>query len=150
MINHLRHSPEFLLITWGFVLNVAWEFLQSPLYTDTYIQSTSYLLICRFYCAAEDVLVLLFSHWITSALFRTRHWFVQRGALPSVLFVTWGLIFTAASEWVNTQLKHTWAYMPAMPTVFSVGLISLLQWIVVPIIVVMLLRRAQKRNAMQL
>jgi hypothetical protein len=48
-----------------------------------------------------------------------------------------GIAYTAYSEWLNVNVRGSWAYSPAMPTlpVLGTGLAPLLQWIVVPILV---------------
>lgn len=46
-------------------------------------------------------------------------------------------------EWLSTQVLHSWAYGPAMPVVpgLRVGLSPVLQWLVVPLVVIWFTRR---------
>lgn len=47
-----------------------------------------------------------------------------------------GLAYTLFSEWLNVNVRGSWAYSALMPLVplgfFSIGLSPLLQWLVVP------------------
>jgi hypothetical protein len=45
-----------------------------------------------------------------------------------------GLAYTVFSEWLNTEIRGSWAYtawMPALPLIGS-GLAPFLQWVLVP------------------
>jgi hypothetical protein len=88
------------------------------------------------------VLILLSAFWLTSLVYRSRRWFARSGALAPGLFVVIGLAYTAWSEWANTSLRDAWQYQPQMPTLFGIGLAPLLQWLVIPPILVLLLRRS--------
>ena len=66
-----------------------------------------------------------------------------RNAAPGVLggfskvalvTVVLGLIYTIFSEWLNTEIRGSWAYAEIMPVVpvIGAGLSPLLQWIIVP------------------
>lgn len=131
--------PELRLCLWGFVLNAVWEAVQSPLYTD-YHRGVWYLIWTRLHCTGGDVLILLAAFWSTALGFRDRHWADRAGWPAALLFVTIGLTFTVWSEIHNTQIVRTWTYAAAMPRIGSVGLAPLLQWMVIPPILVVLLR----------
>lgn len=45
-----------------------------------------------------------------------------------------GLAYTIYSEWHNTTVTLSWAYSPAMPTLFGIGLSPVVQWMVIPVI----------------
>jgi hypothetical protein len=47
-----------------------------------------------------------------------------------------GLAYTVFSEWLNTEIRGSWAYTDAMPQLplVGAGLSPLAQWIVVPLI----------------
>ncbi|HVT58910.1 MAG TPA: hypothetical protein VHR45_10960 [Thermoanaerobaculia bacterium] len=126
---------------WGFVLNALWEALQTPLYADS-DREPSHLLWTRLHCTVGDVLILLGCFWAVSALWRDRQWFYRREGCRAPLFVGFGLAYTAASELYNTRLAHAWAYGPQMPRLFGVGLAPLLQWLVLPSILLIVLRRS--------
>jgi len=137
----VRQLPEATLVLYGLFASLVWEFGHSALYVDHAQRDTSYILWTRFHCSIGDVLILLGSFWWTSLWFRTRFWFVQNRHSASALFLLSGFAYTVWSEWYNTRIAHSWAYAPAMPTVFGIGLSPLAQWLVIPGLLVLLLRQ---------
>lgn len=136
--------PELLLVIWGFLLNAAWEFLHSSLYVD-HATGWAYVLWSRVHCTVGDVLILLVCFWLTALVMRSRHWFAKSNRLlPSALFVIFGLAYTMFSEWFNTTIRESWTYAASMPTVVGIGLSPILQWIVIPPIIVLILSKSKK------
>ena len=136
-----RSVPEIKLIGWGFLLNGIWEFLQSPLYAD-HDRGTIYIFWSRLHCTAGDLLILLGAYWITSLMFRTRSWPTGKSYPALLVFIGCGFIYTAWSEWFNTRIAGTWTYAPSMPMIFGVGASPLLQWLLIPVALVFLLKRS--------
>jgi len=136
----LLSTQEVKLIGVGFLLNGFWEFLQSPLYAD-HERGTFYILWSRLHCTVGDVLILLVAYWITSLIFRTRSWTTEKGWPAVLVFISSGLFYTAWSEWFNTRIAHEWTYAHAMPLVFGIGVAPLLQWLVIPGVLIYTLRR---------
>ncbi len=145
LLPQLGGLPEVRLAVWGFLLNGLWEFLQSPLYADWHREWT-YLLWTRLHCTAGDVLILLCSFWGSSVMFKTRHWMGGRPVVPVVVFVTFEFGYTVWSEWFNTGIRAAWGYSPTMPQVLGLGVTPLVQWVVVPILMVTLFRAAERRR----
>lgn len=54
-----------------------------------------------------------------------------------------GVLITIAAEWVLTEGIERWTYAPSMPTlpVLGTGLLPLLQWIILPPLVVWFVHR---------
>ncbi len=65
---------------------------------------------------------------------------MKRGRVVGALFVLFGLAYTAWSEWFNTSVRGAWAYAPEMPQILGIGLSPLLQWLVLPTLLVLILR----------
>lgn len=134
-------APEVRLALWGFPLNLGWELLQTPLYSDSG-RGLFYLLWTRVHCALGDVLILLGAFWATALLCRSRRWVEGRwGRWGAALFVSAGFGYTIWSEWLNTSVRAGWGYRPEMPQLLGIGLTPLLQWLLIPPILVALLRR---------
>ena len=131
--------PEVRLAAWGALLNGLWEFLQSPLYAD-HARGWLYVLRTRLHCTGGDLLILLGAFWITSAVFRGRQWWARPRWGAVLLFLLLGLGYTAWSELHNTQVRGAWEYTSAMPLLFGVGAAPLLQWALLPAIVLILVR----------
>ena len=133
-------APEVILVVGGLLLNFAWEPLQTPLNADA-SQPWRYLLWTRAHCTGGDVLILLAAHAVTALAARERRWARRERRAPILAFILTGLAYTAWSEWFNTRISLSWAYAELMPTVFGIGAAPLLQWLVIPTILVALLRR---------
>ncbi len=71
-------------------------------------------------------------------------WPVQRFVPVAVLAITFGVLYTVFNEWLNVDMRGSWAYSDHMPIVppLGTGLSPLLQWIVVPVIGFWWARRA--------
>ena len=50
------------------------------------------------------------------------------------------MAFTAWSEWYNVYRVGNWGYTASMPTVFGIGLSPLLQWLILPPVMVAVYR----------
>ncbi len=137
--------PELQLAVIGFGLSVVWEFLQSPFYTDTFEASWGAIVFNRLRCAGGDVLILLAAFWLVS-LGWGRGWIDAGGWTPVSVFLVIGIAYTTYSEHVNVHLVERWAYSRWMPTIAGIGLIPLVQWVVVPILSALYVR---KRNRQQ-
>src|SRR3546814_14768649 len=63
-------------------------------------------------------------------------WPQARFHAVAALAILGGLAYTIFSEWLNTEIRGSWAYTDAMPQLPLVGsgLSPLAQWIVVPLI----------------
>lgn len=137
--------PEVQLSVWGGLLNAGWEFGHSSLYTD-HVRGLSYVVWSRLHCTGGDVMILVITFWVVSLLARSRTWATAATLWPKVLFVIGGLTYTVFSEWFNTTIRETWTYTESMPQVFGFGLSPLLQWVVVPPVVLCLMARASDRD----
>jgi hypothetical protein len=126
-----ERAPELRLALWGFVLNAIWEALQTPLYADR-DGGSLYLIRTRLHCAIGDVLILLGCFWLVALIWRDRRWIASGRLAARLLFVTLGLAYTIGSELLHTRLFLSWAYAPEMPRIFGVGLAPILQWLLIP------------------
>jgi hypothetical protein len=134
--------PELRLATLGFAGNALWEALQTPLYADRG-GGALYMIQTRLHCAVGDVLILLSCFAIVSLMWRNRHWIATGSVAPRILFVTLGLGYTIASEVVHTRWLPSWAYAPEMPLLFGVGLAPILQWLLIPSLLLFILGRSR-------
>lgn len=137
--------PELRLAAWGFAVNAIWEFLQTPLYADRG-GGLLYLVRTRLHCTVGDVLILLGCFAAVSLLWRDRHWIANRRIAPCILFVAFGLGYTIFSEVLHTRWLRSWAYAPEMPLLLGVGMAPLLQWIVVPSLLLAVLGPPKERE----
>ena len=93
--------------------------------------------------AAGDAVILLAAFWATACLWRARMWITQPSLNATVAFVAMGIVVTIALEWWATGDSGRWTYAKTMPTIpgLGTGVLPLLQWLLIPPLVVWLVRR---------
>ena len=132
--------PLFVWLALALPLHLIWEIAQLPLYTlwddPDFARIVRYVL----HCLAGDVLIAAITFLVTAIVFRDLDWPIHRPWRAGVLTLALGLGFTVWSEWVNVYVLGAWAYKPAMPTLAGVGLTPLLQWLIVPVAMILILR----------
>ena len=134
----------YLYVPWLAGLSLAWEVLQTPLYTLWRDESQAYVAFSILHCTAGDVMIGSASLLLALVFGREQapaqwHW---RRIIVVLLLV--GPAYTIFSEWLNTSLFR-WTYSELMPTLkvgdIEVGLSPLLQWLLVPPLALYLARR---------
>ncbi len=135
--------PELNVAIFAFLLNYPWEFLQVPFFAG--MASAPHWDAVQFCTGATlgDAGIALISFWAVAAVAGSRAWILEPSA-PHVLgFIAVGVGITVVAEWIATEVLHRWAYAERMPTlpVLGTGILPLLQWIVVPPLVVWFVRR---------
>jgi hypothetical protein len=119
--------------------------LQLPLYTIW--QSDAWTIAAAVaHCTAGDVLIAAATYALAAAIARTWLWPLRRPTLGIASSVAAGVAYTAVSEWLNVSVLGSWAYAQAMPVVAGIGLSPLLQWVVVPLVVLGTLRYSMSRH----
>jgi hypothetical protein len=117
-----------------FLGNLVWEFAQLPLYTISYQGSLREIVFAAVHCTGGDVLIASTSLLAALVLAGSWRWPHARFYAVSVITVVGGLAYTIFSEWLNTEIRGSWAYSKWMPTLplIGAGLSPFLQWLVVP------------------
>ncbi|RKF07693.1 hypothetical protein DEM25_008020 [Oceaniradius stylonematis] len=135
--------PEVTVAFLSFVLHYVWEFLQVPTYAGMAdLNHWEGIKICTS-ATVGDVGFALTAFWITALAARSRHWISGPKRWQLGLFVAVGIALTVGFEYYYTEVSLRWTYSDFMPRVppFGTGLSPLVQWIVVPLLVVSLGRR---------
>ena len=120
-----------LIIT---ILNLIWEVLQLPLYTVWTTASRGDIAFAVLHCTGGDALIAVISLTVSLLLLRAKDWPNEKFRQVAAAAFLMGLGYTVYSEWHNTTVTQSWAYSPAMPTLFGIGLSPVAQWIVIPAI----------------
>ena len=135
---------------WIFGLNLLWEVLHLPLYTLWTSGTLSEKAFAVVHCTFGDVLIALSALALALVLGGDPKWPVSRFWTVAVLALIFGEIYTLFSEWVNVFIRPSWAYSDRMPVIavlrHDIGLSPLLQWIVVPIAALLIVRRASAKR----
>ena len=122
-------------------LNFLWEIAQLPLYTLWDDPDRMRIAAYVFHCLLGDVFIAVSIYLLTIIVFRDLAWPVRRPWTAGAFMLAARLGFTVFSEWVNVYRLGAWAYKPAMPLVAGIGLTPLLQWVVVPTLMLFIARR---------
>lgn len=138
-----RLPPEAHVAFFGFLLNYPWEMLQVPLFEgmpemrhwDAVRECTS--------ATVGDAGLLVLGFWAGAAVQRSRGWMAHPRPAALAAFLGTGVVVTIALEWLSTEVWHRWEYAPRMPTlpVLATGLAPLLQWLLLPPLLVWIVRR---------
>jgi hypothetical protein len=114
--------------------NLLWEFAQLPLYTLWYEGSTNDILFAVAHCTGGDLLIAGTALLGALLVAGNSRWPQSRFHAVAAIALLGGLAYTVFSEWLNTEIRGSWAYtevMPQLPLV-GTGISPLAQWIVVP------------------
>ena len=138
-------SPEVNVVGFASVLNFAWEILQAPLFAG--MASAPHALAIKGCAQATlgDMVIMLFAHSTVAFVAQNRRWLLAPSGRQIVGFIGIGLTVTTVIEWLATSghWVQRWTYAPAMPVlpIVGIGVAPLLQWLLVPLLVLWLVRR---------
>lgn len=153
------HFPEWktwktsasLIWQWALlalVLHLLWEVGQLPFYTLWGNGNTWRIALYVMHCVLGDVMIATLSYLAVALAWRQVDWPRQRPWAGGTMLVALGLGYTVFSEWYNVYRVGAWAYAEIMPRILGIGLTPLVQWLVVPVAMLMLVRRASIRSGM--
>jgi hypothetical protein len=93
------------------------------------------------HCTLGDGIITAIAYLIVVGVTRSRTWpYTKPWAGMAVMLVS-TIGYTVLSEWRNVYLVHSWAYAVSMPLIAGIGAAPLLQWIVVPVAILITVRR---------
>ncbi len=140
----LVHSaPELHVALFALLLNLPWEFLQAPLYVGMPTMPHWQAVQACTQAALGDVLIALTAYWAVAGWRRRRDWLRDYGTKECLGFVLVGVGLTVALEWHATLGSQRWEYVPLMPSLpwLGTGLSPLLQWLILPPLILWMSRR---------
>lgn len=141
--------PELRLLMLALPIELLWEIAQFPLYDVWHQNDWAYILYGLAHCTLGDLLILLIVYEVLALLNRDRRWYTSGPMVNGLLFTLLGAGYTVFSEFMNVRVKGTWGYTELMPIVpvLNVGGMPLLQWLLIPPILLWLLRLYSPRIA---
>lgn len=135
--------PEINVAIFAFLLNYPWEFLQVPFFAE--MATAPHWDAVRFCTRATfgDAGIALVAFWLVAVGARSRLWILRPTAGHIAGFAGVGIAITVGFEWLATEVWDRWAYSAAMPTLplLGTGVLPLLQWTVLPPMIVWFVRR---------
>lgn len=135
--------PELPLAGFGFLAHFVWEMIQVPWFAGMAEASHGSVVWLCIRATGGDVLILLSSFWLASIIVGNRRWLMEGDLKPAVILVATGLVVTIVLEWLATGPLERWVYADSMPIIplVNVGLAPLLQWVLLPPLIMWLSRR---------
>lgn len=124
----------FIMIVFAFLLNIAWELIQIPLYKNP-AYDTNHIAFCAL-ASLADVLMVLLLYFGLSFIFKDPFW-LQDFKLKRVLL----LVLIGGAGAVLSEMRHlslgSWGYNDSMPIipVVNVGISPVLQFMILPLLI---------------
>ncbi len=120
----------------AFVLNLAWEIAHVRLYTIWAEADRASVAWSLLHCSLGDVLIALSMFALAGTALWRVDWPASRPWAGGAVVVIGAMAFTAWSEWYNVYRAGNWSYAASMPLIFGIGLTPLLQWLILPPVMV--------------
>lgn len=141
----LTGLPEFNVMLFALLLNYPWEFIQVPLFAGmAEAAHWEAVKVCS-RAALGDAVIVLVAYWGVAALGRGRPWIESPGWRDVALLSLIGVGITVVIEGLALHggWLASWRYSAAMPIIpgLGIGLSPVLQWVVLPPLVVALATR---------
>ena len=116
------------------VAHLGWETLQLPLYTLWSTGTIRQQAFAVVHCTLGDLMIAGLSLLLALALFARATWPGESGTQVYLASLAFGIGYTIYSEWLNVNVRGSWAYSDLMPVVpvIGTGLAPLSQWAFVP------------------
>ena len=124
----------------AFVLNLAWEIGHARLYSLWMEADGPRIAWSVLHCSLGDVVIALVVLALAGIALRRADWPLSQPWAGGAIAVICATAFTAWSEWYNVYRLGAWSYTPDMPTFYGIGLSPLLQWLVIPPVLVLAYR----------
>lgn len=125
----------------AFVLNLTWEIAQVRLYTIWKEADGLRIGWSLLHCSLGDVVIALAMFALAGASLRRADWPASRPWAGGAIVVIGAMAYTVWSEWHNVYRAGNWGYTAGMPLIFGIGLTPLLQWLILPPLMVLAYRR---------
>lgn len=135
--------PEWNIAIFSFLLNFFWEVQQMPFFQLPLELSCGERIRNCTLATLGDVGISLTAFSIVAIISKSRQWVVQPRWWQIGNFIGVGVVITVIFEALATGVLNRWEYASIMPTLplLGTGLLPLLQWILIPPLVVGLVKR---------
>jgi hypothetical protein len=116
--------------------NLVWEMAHLPLYTLWVDGTWGEIGYAVLHCTVGDVMIAGLCLLLSLAVVGRNTWPLKQFGAVAAATILLAMGYTVFSEWLNTEVRESWAYRDAMPRlpVLGTGLTPVLQWIVVPVL----------------
>lgn len=114
--------------------NLVWEMAQMPLYTLWQTGTRSEIAYAVIHCTLGDLLIATACLGGAVSLLGRQGWPGRGYAKVAATTILVAMCYTIFSEWLNVEIRGSWAYRELMPRLplLGTGLSPVVQWLVVP------------------
>jgi hypothetical protein len=126
-------------------LNLTWEIAHVRLYSIWMEADGLRIAWAVLHCSLGDVLIALAMFAFAGIVLRRADWPGSRPWAGGAIVVIGAMAYTVWSEWHNVYRAGNWGYTASMPVVFGIGLSPLLQWLILPPVMVGAYRTLRSR-----
>ena len=120
----------------AFVFNLTWEIAHVRLYTLWAAADGMGVAWALLHCTLGDVVIALAMFALTGMVLWRADWPTSRPWTGGAIVVIGAMAITAWSEWYNVYRAGNWSYTASMPMIFGIGISPLLQWLILPPVMV--------------
>lgn len=122
-------------------LHLTWEIVQLPLYTLWKNPDNGEIAYAIVHCTLGDLLIATCALFIGLLTVRLARPSKNSFFLLSFVTIFLSVGYTIYSEWRNTVVLRSWEYSDLMPQVFGIGVSPIAQWIVIPVLAFVALKK---------
>ena len=144
-VRDLASGPEATLGIFALLLNFPGEMMQAPLFVDMRSSPHAAATMACLQATFGDMVIMLLAHAVVATHACDRRWMVTANGKQLMLFIAIGLSITVLIESLATRglWISSWTYATAMPLLpgTGVGLLPVLQWLLLPPLIVWFTRR---------
>lgn len=139
-------SSAILVRQWALLalaMHLLWEIGQLQFYTLWQEEEKWRIALYVLHCVLGDVMIATLTYLAVALIWRRMNWLRQRLWAGGTILVAMGFGYTVFSEWYNVYRIGSWTYSDAMPLIFGIGITPLLQWLVVPSVMLVLIQHSR-------
>jgi len=94
-----------------------------------------------------DGVISIVAYWSGVVTARSRNWIHAITVEPVMTYLAAGLVITIGMEWLATDVLDRWQYAPHMSELplLGTGLLPILQWLILPPLILWVVRRQTRR-----
>lgn len=134
-------ASETNLFLFAFLLNFVYEVWQAPYYEFYGSPSLADKINDLTHCTFGDGVIILFSSLVVSWLVRSRYWVLNPTWKLTLLFTSVGVVITLVLETYRVNVSKAYGVPILAVPGLGISLLAVLQWIVLPPLVLYLARR---------
>jgi len=134
-------APETNLFLFAFLLNFVYEVWQSPYFEFYNMPLLADKIEYITHCTVGDGIITIFSFWIVSVLRGSRYWLLNSTWKLTLLFTALGWIYTFISEIYRVQIAKLYGVSVLVIPGVGISWLPLLQWIILPPLVLYITKR---------